>query len=55
MVKQIDTLKKAVYKILNDKYSNKNNEAGGNRDKSSNNEVRGQNKSEDDSNSETKT
>jgi hypothetical protein len=55
MVKQIDILKKAVHEILNNSDSNKDDKIGRNRDKSSDDKAKGQNRSEDDSNSETET
>jgi hypothetical protein len=55
MIKQINTLEKAVHKILSDSNSSRNDKPGGNRDKGSNNEVKGQNKFKDDNNSKTKT
>jgi hypothetical protein len=51
IVKQINTLKKAIHKILSDSISSKDDEVGGNRDKSSDNEARGQNRAEDNSDS----
>jgi hypothetical protein len=55
IIKQINTLKKAVYEILSDSNSSKNNEAGGNRDKISNNEAKGQNRAENNNDNEAET